>query len=88
MFDQNVTNDDRNGSHNNPSVCAFILQKAKEVYDIFGFADFVCQLCFLVFVDIYGKLMFLDILINMYVLCRFCEHRPWFELYLLEVLMR
>ena len=69
-------------------LCFHILQKVKEVYDIFGFADFICQLCFLVFVDIYGKLMFLDILSNMYVLCRFCEHRPWFELYLLEVLMR
>jgi hypothetical protein len=57
------SNDDRNGSHNKPwSVCAFIFQKAKEVYDIFGFADFVCQLCFLVFVYLYGKLMFLDIL--------------------------
>jgi hypothetical protein len=43
MFDQNVTNDDRNGSHNiKPSVCAFILQKAKEVYYTFGVADFVC----------------------------------------------
>ena len=67
------------------SVCAFILQKAKEVYDIFGFTDFVCQLCFLVFVDIYGKLMFLDIL--MYV--DFVNtDLTWFELYLLEVLMR
>ena len=34
----------------------------ESMHDFSIFADFIFQLCLLVFVDIYGKLMFLDIL--------------------------